>query len=189
MLTQYLGNGGRLLLSSQDYLGEHGLTAFGRDRLGVLTDSNDLSATVASGPAGSLFDGLVANSLTFSYTNYSDALAPQPGTQVALVGNRGWPVALAHADGSGKALFMAFGFEGLPESQRGEAMNRAVGYLSWLGSSSARFDRPVASAGERVTLTIAIVNDGPAPIAHAGFTTTLPLSVTYAGGDPLTWRG
>ena len=70
-----------------------------------------------------------------------------------------------------------------------EVMNRSLGYLSWLGSSSAKFDRAVASAGDQVTATLVVANDGPASINQAAFTATLPLRLTYLSGDPLTWSG
>jgi uncharacterized repeat protein (TIGR01451 family) len=68
-------------------------------------------------------------------------------------------------------------------------MNRSVGYLSWLGSSSVKFDRASANLGDVVTATIVVSNDGPQPIAQAAFTLSLPANVAYAGGDALTWSG
>jgi uncharacterized repeat protein (TIGR01451 family) len=188
-LTQYLAGGGRLMLSSHEYLARRDLNDFGRNVLGVLDYADDLTATVANGPAGSLFDGFALQTLDFPYPNLSDALAPQPNAQVALIGQHAWPIALANAHGTSKSLLMAFGFEALPKGVQPEAMNHIVGYLSWLGQSSARFDRPSASSGDVVTLTIVARNDGPAAISHTAFTATLPMSVTYAGGDAVTWNG
>jgi uncharacterized repeat protein (TIGR01451 family) len=136
-----------------------------------------------------LFDGLSFAPVSLPYPNYSDALAPQPNTHVILIGQHGWPVALAKTYGSGKSLFMALGLEGWPVPLQPEVMNRSIGYLSWLGQSSAKFDRAAASAGDQVTLTIEATNDGASTIKQAAFTATLPLSVTYADGDSLTWTG
>ncbi len=188
-LRQYLTGGGRLMLSSQDYLGERGFNDFGRQVLGLLDRADDLSSTLVAGTTGGLFDGLNFAPIEFPYTNYSDALAPQPDAQVALVGQHGWPSAVTHRYGNGKTLFMALGFEGLPAEAQPEAMNRIVGYLSRLGDSTVRFDRAAASAGERVTMTIVARNDRQSAIDHAAFAATLPLSVTYAGGDALAWSG
>ncbi len=190
LLSQYLSNGGRLWLSSQGYMSQDGLTNFGSSALGVLAYSEDWIASAATGPSGSLFEGLIFEPLVFPYPNFSLALAPQPDAQIALIGDHARPIAVTHRYGDfGKTLFMAFGFEGLPLAAQPEVMNRSVGYLSWLGSSSVKFDRTVASPGEPVTATLIAVDDGPARINQAAFTATLPSGLTYTGGDPLTWSG
>ncbi len=189
LLAQYLAQGGRLLLSSQSFLDEHGLTNFGRSALGILDFNDNVSTTIASGPHGSLFDGLNFRALSFPYQNFTVALAPQPDAAVALIGSHGWPIALAHRSKLGKSVFMAFGFEDLPLSMQAEAMNRSVGYLSWLGSSMVKFDRAMAAPGEVVTATIVAMNDMPLAITQAAYTITLPVSATLKNGAPLTWKG
>jgi hypothetical protein len=188
-LQTYLQQGGRLWLSSQDFLSELGMDGFKRDTLGVLSATVDLTSALISGVQGGLFDGLIQQPLNFPYTNYDDALAPQPATQVALVGDHGWPVALAHDMGISKTLFMAFGFEGLPAAAQPDVMERAIGFLSRLGRSSVKTDRAWAQPADLISATIAVMNDSAAPIDHAAFTLTLPADVAYLGGDALTWAG
>jgi uncharacterized repeat protein (TIGR01451 family) len=188
-LQQYLQRGGRLLLSSQDYLADSGESNFARQTLGVMDAAQDLSTTTASGPSGSLFEGLLQEPLNYPYPNYSDALVPQPAAQTALVGDHGWPIALAHDMGISKTLFMAFGFEGLPSDVQPEVMNRVVGYLSRLGRSRVQADRDTVQPGNEITVTINATNDGATAIAQAAFTLNLPAGVTYLGGDALTWTG
>jgi subtilisin family serine protease len=192
MLLQYLSEGGRVLLSSQGYLDEHGLTYLGQHMFGILDFTDTLSTTTASGPRGSVFDGLNFGSLNFPYPNFTVALAPQMDpqeVQVALIGSAGWPIALTNRFRLGKSLFMSFGFEDLPSALQPEAMNRIVGYLSWLGDSQVQFDRASASAGDVVTATIVAMNDMPLIITQAAYTITVPLSATLKNGDPLTWSG
>jgi hypothetical protein len=188
-LQTYLQKGGRVLLSSQDFMSTDGMQDFKRHTLGVLSVGLDLTATAVSGVHGSVFDGVPQQSLHQPYRNYSDALAPQPDAQIALVGDHGWPVALAHEMGISKTLFMAFGFEGLPPAVQPEVMNDAVGFLSRLGRSSVKTDREWVQPGELLTATIAVLNDGVGPIAQAAFTVTLPADIAYLGGDALTWSG
>ena len=188
-LVHYLNQGGRLLLSSQDYLGQRGFNDFGRNVLGLFAFSGDVQDQALGGAAGSLFDGVGWQSFSPPYPNYTDALAPRPEAQVAWIGQHGWPTAVARTYGISKTLFMGFGFEGLPAAIQPEAMNRSVGYLSWLGSSSVKFDRASANMGDVVTTTIVIANDGPRPIAQAAFTLSLPSNVIHAGGAALTWSG
>lgn len=191
LLAQYVAEGGRLLVSSQGYLSEHGLTDFGRNVLGILDFTDTFSTSLAIGPRGSLFDGLNFGALNYPYPNFTVAIAPQPDAPVALIGSYGWPIAITHrsARSVGKTVFMAFGFEDLPEAMQPEAMNRIVGYLSGLGDSHVQFDRSIASAGEVVTATIVVMNDLPLAIHQAAYTITLPLSATLKNGDPLTWSG
>ena len=188
-LQQYLQRGGRLLLSSQDFLADRGDSDFAHQTLGVMDATEDLAAATTSGPAGSLFEGLVHQRMIPPYANYGDALVPQPSTQTALVGDHGWPIALAHDMGLSKTLFMAFGFEGLPSEVQPEAMNRVVGYLSRLGRSRVQTDRATVQPGDEITVTISVTNDGTTAIAQATFSLTLPAGVTYLGGDALTWTG
>jgi hypothetical protein len=188
-LRQFALEGGRFALSSQDYLGERGFNIFGREVLGVLDFSEDLLATQASGPRGTRFAGVNRALLTWPYRNYSDALVPQPGARVELIGQHGWPIALAHDYGAGRALFMAFGFEGFAPPQRSVAMQGVLSALSWLGSSTAQFDRDVASIGDPLTVTIRAINDGPRPIDHAALTATIPISLAGPGGPLLAWHG
>ena len=129
---------------------------FKHNTLGVLTATIDLTSSLISGVHGGLFDGLIHQPLNYPYPNYDDALAPQPDAQVALVGDHGWPVALAHDMGISKTLFMAFGFEGLPRASQPEAMDRAIGFLSRLGRSSVTTDRAAAQPGDVITATIAV---------------------------------
>jgi hypothetical protein len=51
-LSTYLGNGGRLLLSSPFYLAGQSNTDFARNRLGILNFSYDMTASVACGSPG-----------------------------------------------------------------------------------------------------------------------------------------
>ena len=188
-LRAYWQNGGRFALSSQDYLGQRGYNLFGRDVLGVGAFLGDVQDHMLGGVAPR-FDEVPWQPFAPPYPNYSDALVPQPGAQVAMVGTHGWPTALANASTSnkGKAVFMAFGFEGLTTTARLDLMNATVGYLSWLGSSSVSFDRDHARNGDVVTATIAAVNDGPRPIVQAALTVTLPANVSDPDGA-LTWQG
>jgi uncharacterized repeat protein (TIGR01451 family) len=188
-LQTYLQRGGRLLLSSQEYLSTEGMEDFKRNTLGVMTATIDMTTALVSGVQGGLFDGLVYQPLNYPYPNYDDALASQRDARVELVGDHGWPVALARDMGISKTLYLAFGFEGLPAASQPEAMDRAIGYLSRLGRSSVKTDRALAQPGEVITTTIVVMNDGAAPIERAALTLTLPAGIAYLGGDALTWSG
>ncbi len=202
-LTQYLDGGGRLLISSQSHLGWSGISDFSRTRLGVL-DAGDVTTTLARGVPGGPFDGLGTLALSYTFPNWSENAAPYPTATVALVGSHGRPIALArHAepasvpsaalrgssrDASHKTVFFSFPFEAIPEPARRMVMERAVGYLSWLGNSTVTADKTVAAPGSNVTIEIIVLNDGPSDLAPASVTATLPASASLQSGST-AWSG
>jgi uncharacterized repeat protein (TIGR01451 family) len=208
-LVGYLDAGGRLFLSSQDALSYVGDSDFARDYLGVLSYSEALSQTVVEGvPGHPLGEGLGPVALDYPFKNWSDSLAPAPGTRVALRGGHGQPGALTRegactAGPAGcrwRSTFFSFPFEALPESERQALMPRAVGWLSWLGGSELRVDRAVAGVGESVGYTLTVRNDGPGTVHGGTVSNTLPGGTTLVDGphggaayDPaarrVTWEG
>jgi len=193
-LAEYLSQGGRLFLSSQDYLFTRGLSPFGIDYLGVLTYTEDLSTMVALGVEGSpVGDGLGSYELIYPFTNWSDALTPTLAAQPSFLGGHGYPIALTlqHERASafpgltariGKTAFFAFPLEALPHGPMAEVMGRTVGWLSWLGDSSLAVDKSLAGDGERLTYTAVLQNDGSAEV-QARFEGAVPTYTTYVSGS------
>ncbi len=207
-LTQYLDRGGRALISSQFHLGWSEVSDFSRTRLGVL-DAALVTTTLARSPSAPLtscpplcgggapggagvpsspFDGLGTMVLSYTFPNWSEAAAPYPTATIALVGSHGWPIALTREDGAGKAMFLSFPFEALGEADRPAVMERAIGYLSWLGGSTVRPDKTVAAPGSDVTIEIVARNDGATTLPLAAFTATLPAGVSLQSGST-AWSG
>ncbi|MFW6136114.1 MAG: S8 family serine peptidase [Chloroflexota bacterium] len=202
-LGAYVDGGGRLFLSSQDFLTYHGVDAFSREHLGVLTHTEDVTPTGVTGvPENLVGDGLGPWSLEFptGYRNWSDSLVPTAGTGVALRDQDLRGVALTRQQGGGSTVFFAFPFEASPGSVQAEVMERVVGWLSWLGGTTFEADRGSVAAGDVVSYTITVRNDGPETVT-ASVSNTLPAelaledgSVVGAGSyDPtdrrLWWRG
>ena len=79
-------------------------------------------------------------------------------------------------------VFFSFPFETLPETSRAEVMERTVGWLSYLGSSTFTAGRGAASGGDTLTYTIALRNDGPETVT-ASLSNTLPFSLTFIPGS------
>ena len=185
MLAAYLDGGGRLFLSSQDFLYRHGIDPFARDYLGVVTYTEEVTATVIRGvPENAIGDWLGPYALTYPFSNWSDGLVPAPGTAVAFREQERLPIALARQAGEHKTVFFAFPFEALPEGGRTEVMERVVGWLSWLGGSTFTADRTAVADGDTLTYTAVLRNDGPEVVRSSLFN-TLPLSLTLVP-DSLT---
>jgi uncharacterized repeat protein (TIGR01451 family) len=190
-LTSYLDGGGRLFLSSQEYLYDIGLEPLTQDYFGVITYSERLSQTIVTGvPGHVLGDGLGPDVLTYPFRNWSDSMLPTPGTRVALRGQHGQPGALTR-EGPCEALgescrwrtaLFAFPFETLPLATRISLTSRLAGWFSWLGGSELEADRSVAQVGEEIGYSLALRNDGPATVLGAAVSNTLPLNTELVAG-------
>jgi uncharacterized repeat protein (TIGR01451 family) len=182
-LIAYLDGGGRLFLSSQDFLYYHHDDPFSREYLGVMTYTEDITPTLAWGvPENTIGDRLGPYLLSYPFQNWSDAVVPAPGAAVTFRDQERRPIALAQQGVDCRTIFFSFPFETLPEAGRAEVMDRAVGWLSWLGGSTFAADRSAVSSGDTLTYTIFLRNDGPETVS-ASFSNTLPLSLTLAPGS------
>jgi uncharacterized repeat protein (TIGR01451 family) len=207
-LATYLDGGGRLFFSSQDYiynLPEHIPSSFAQNYLGVLSHTEDYSSTTVTGQAGNLVGHhLGPYPLTFppGYQNWTDALTPTASAQVATVGQAGQTNGLTHAGiGPGgehwHTNFLAYGPELLSDTDRARLMQRSLGWLSWLGSSTVTSSVSAALDGTAIVYTATIINNGWADLSTAHFTATFPAELTVgtyspelapAGGE-LVWSG
>jgi len=202
-LGAYLDGGGRLMLSSQDFLYYHYDERFARDHLGVLTYTEDITPTHVEGvPEHPVGAGLGFWPLDYpsGYRNWSDGVVPALDVGVGFrdQGQRG--TALTRRGEKDATLFLSFPFEALPSEARSMVMRRAVGWLSWLGRSTFEAEPRSVNAGDTVTYTLALRNDG-AEVVTASLSNTLPAGLqpgsrAWADAgihdpeeDQLTWQG
>ena len=182
-LATYLDGGGRLFLSSQDFLYYHYDDHFSQNYLGALTYTEDVTPTLATGvPENPIGDRAGPYALNYPFPNWSDAVTPAPDVSVILREQDRRPIALARQEGDYKTTFFSFPHEALPEAGRSLVMERAVGWLSWLGASTFAADRGTASGGDTLTYTIALRNDGSDTVTTS-LSNTLPLSLTLVPGS------
>ncbi len=183
-LVAYLQGGGRLFLSSQDYLYYGYDSSLARDYFGVLTFTEWITPTQATGVQGDPVgagDGPLALSVPFP--NFSDRVVPTSTAHVIYRDQLGRGIGLRQAGSNWRTVFFAFPFEALPPPDRPPAMSRIVGWLSWLGDSTLQSSRNVVAAGEQVTYTVALRHDGPTPMARATLSNTLPPGVRLISGS------
>jgi uncharacterized repeat protein (TIGR01451 family) len=182
-LAAYLAGGGRLFLSSQDFLYYHHDDPFSREYLGVITYTEDITPTLAQGvPENVIGDRLGPYVLDYPFRNWSDTVTPMPGIAVPFRDQERRPIALARQTLDYRTTFFSFPYETLSEVARTEVMERTVGWLSWLGGSTFAADRNAVSAGGMLTYTIVLRNDGPEAVS-ASLSNTLPLSLTLVPGS------
>jgi uncharacterized repeat protein (TIGR01451 family) len=183
-LTTYLDGGGRLLLSSQDYLHTSGFTDFACNYLGVANYVESMTVTQVVGAMGSPIDvGPESMALSYPYPNLSDALRPLPDAQQAYWGQHGQPVALTQEQTPWKTAFFAFPLEALNAPNMAAVTGKTVGWLSPLGDSILTVDQPMVDDDEQLAYTLTIRNTGSAPLSSVLLSNTIPLSTTYVPGS------
>ncbi len=182
-LAAYLDGGGRLFLSSQDFLYYHLDTAFSQEHLGVMGYTEYVTPTLASGvPEDPIGGPLGTYALDFPFQNWSDALLPTPGTAVPFRDQERRAIAVAQHGEDFKSVFFSFPFEALEATGRGEVMKQILGWLSWLGDSSLASDRAAVSGGDVLTYSIALHNDS-STTASTTLSNTVPADLALVAGS------
>ena len=203
-LTRYLAQGGRLFLTSQDFLYYHHQTPLARDYLGVIEYRESVTPTLAYGAGNPLLPPDLAGPLPLDYTpyqNFSDGLVPAVGSRPFIWLDQGVAGGVATAGADWRSVFLSFPLEKLPIMARTQIMNSIIGWLSDLGETTFDVDRRTGPPDEPRTYTIALRNLADAPENRVTLTNTLPVSLTLLPGtisggavyDPatrrLTWTG
>ncbi|MEM7348219.1 MAG: hypothetical protein AAF485_28650 [Chloroflexota bacterium] len=194
-LAAYLEGGGRLLFSSQDYiynLPGHTPDAFTKNYLGVEGHIEDHNSIEVIG----LMDSFVGNHLgpyplTFppGYMNWTDALTPTATAQVATVGQDGQNNSVFHK-GLGSSgnywhtNFLSYGPELLAPTDRARVIQRSMGWISWLGSSTITPDVSEALDGDTILYTAIVTNDGWRDLTTTHFTATFSSELTPVSASP-----
>ncbi|MDY7078689.1 MAG: S8 family serine peptidase [Chloroflexota bacterium] len=182
-LMAYLDGAGRLFLSSQDMLYYHHDTPFSRDYLGVAAYTESVTPTLAMGvPENPIGDRLGPYPLDYPFNNWSDSIVPLPGVAVAFRDQERQSIALARQAAGYRTVFFSFPYETLLEAGRVEAMERIVGWLSWLGGSTFTVNQGAATPGDTLTYTLRMQNDGPISVT-ASLSNTIPTDLVVVPGS------
>lgn len=188
-LVEYLDQGGRLFLTSQDFLYYHYSEPLARDYLGVLDYAESVTPTIAYGPTAHqpFADIGGPHALDFGpYQNHGDGLVPRPESLVSLWHDAGYPAGSATAGPDWRTVFWGIPLETLPERTHSKAINRIIGWLSDLGDTTFVADsRTSAMANRTYTLTLRYSPAGPGSMVR--ITNTLPVTIaiipsTLTGG-------
>ena len=150
-LAAFLDGGGKLFLSSQDFLWDNGRDGFATDYLhiGVYTDDVGTS-TVTGVPGDPVGDGLGSYSLSYPFTDWSDRVYSDGLSSEAFTNENGGPNALTYADSSYqfKVVFFGFPFAALNGTDATEVMERI---LNW-------FEQPPFTPSHWIYLPLIIKN-------------------------------
>lgn len=203
-LRQYVSGGGRLFLTSQDYLYYNGTVSFTKNYLGIQEFYESITPTqiyagdnlyLASSLAGPL-------PLTYDpYLNNSDGLLPRSTSFPFVWSNEGLPAGVATPGLTWRTVFFGFPFELLSEAHQPNMMAGVLGWLGDLGDSTFVADQPTIANGSPNTYTLRLQNLPYALTNVVTITNVLPpeltlLPETLSGGATydansrtISWQG
>jgi hypothetical protein len=132
-LGDWLDGEGCLMISSQDYFSDRGMTTLITGYLGVGAASPNVANSIVTGQ-GSVFGGLGPYNLSYPFENRSDLISPNSNSELAFSGDRG-NAAVNKDGGEYRTTFMSFPWEVLPT-----VIDRQVtlaSFLSWCDPGTA----------------------------------------------------
>ncbi len=121
-VAAYLDTGGNFLFSSQDYLFDAGLTAFGLNYLHIDSFTSDVSVTSVTG--ANVYAGLGPYTLSYPFTNYSDRVNPDAQALAAFTYSGG--NAAVSYSGTFKTVFLGYPLEAVPLAGRTAILERTL---------------------------------------------------------------
>ena len=129
-LGSYIEAGGHLLLSSQDYLYDNGLTSFGDTYLGIASFNSDVNQSTVTGE--DIFDSIGSVSLSFPFSNWSDEVNPASEAFLTFDGSSGNAAVRKDGEHGGSALFFGFPIITLPEESQSLLIAEV---MNWVGDT------------------------------------------------------
>jgi hypothetical protein len=137
-LASWLDRSGCLLISSQDYYRDRGLSGLMTSHLGVGSAVSDEGHTVADGQ-GQPFGGLGPYTLALPYTNYTDTINPGQGAGTAFRASPG-KIAVSKETELYRTTYLGFGVEGLSLGGAQEVLGAFLGWCDELAAADADAD-------------------------------------------------
>lgn len=202
-LGAFLDGGGRLLLSSQDYLYTSGFTDFAREYLGIAGYTESLTATQVTGAAGNpIGAGIGPLNLTYPFQNWGDSLHMGSGTKPVLWSQLDQPVAVSKEQpGQWKTAFFALPLEACDAPSMATILDRTIDWLAPLGDSILDGAPTSVKPGSRLSYTLTMRNSSALHLSQVTLSNTLPLEASIvtasltgpATYDPvlrrISWKG
>ncbi len=176
-LESYLQNGGRLFLSSQDYLYYNFDSSFTRNFLGVYNFQETISPTHLYAGLNQPLGDPLGGPYQLDYgraKNFSDSVMPAPHSQAIAWNQNGTASALATSKDQWRTVFWSVPFEFLTDTVRTEAMHGIFGWLSDLGNTTFKAGTRQGHPGEILTYTLSIGKIESAPKGPVTITNHLP---------------
>ena len=165
-VAAYLDVGGNFFLSSQDYLYDMGLTAFGGSYLHIGSYKDDVGQASVTGL--NVFAGLGPYTLTYPFTDYADKVIPDAEALEAFVGPKD-NTGISYAGATFKTVFLGFPLEAVPLEGRTAILSTLVEYF---GGCEVCYPVSITSLG----------SDSPVLLGE-----TMNFTATVSGTEPITY--
>ncbi len=208
-LYDYLAQGGRLFLTSQDYLYYHAHQPMVDDFFDLLTYQESITPTQVYAGDTAVVSNKLAGPVPLGYQpyqNFSDGLISKQLEQAVLWSDQGMAVGIANSgltthNQDWRLVFWSIPFETMTNTAHLPAMNGIMGWLGDLGESTFGTENHVVARGNPQTYTLRLKNLPSAPANQVQVTNTLPAGLdivpgTVSGGatydtatHQLTWQG
>jgi hypothetical protein len=141
-LIRYLDEGGRLYLSSQDFLwdvsdGEDGTinNVFVNHYLGVSAVRNDVDYSYVYGVSSSPVTSKLGEvELDYPYTNYDDEIGLESGAKAMFADQHGYAAGVTYSTSVFKTAFTAFSFEAVEKGDPTVGAELMKDIITWLAS-------------------------------------------------------
>ena len=151
-LASFLDGGGCLVISSQEYFYNNGLTPFMQQYLGVATATGDVGHAQVTG-AGAVFGGLGPYTLDptqidvgYAATD-SDIITPTLSAELAFSGSKG-NAGVAHDGGRFRSIYMGFSLEAITSAGgRKSVLQKATDWCNALPLAITSAAPPAAKVG------------------------------------------
>lgn len=202
LLANYLEQGGRLFLSSQDFMYYHQTDPLASRYLGAVEFQESITPAMVFAPAWSAVSPELQwpQTVTFTpYQNHGDGLIGGEYSRPFLWHDQG-VAALATTGNGWRSLFWGIPWETLPVTAQVQSMQDGVSWLSDLGDSQLAVNGRTARLGASQQFTLTVTNSAWGHNTAVSVTNPLPAQLnllagslqggTLAGnGRAITWQG
>ncbi|HET6445820.1 MAG TPA: S8 family serine peptidase [candidate division Zixibacteria bacterium] len=189
-LISYLNQGGRLFLSSQEFLTSHPDNPLTTGYFGVQSFRDSVTPTLVLGNDSPAFLDVMTTPLHLDYgpyQNFSDGIIPFEDSKVSFWHDAGLAGGVVNTGDGWKTVFWGIPFETIPAESQVKSMNRIVGWLSGLGDSSIEIDKQVVPISEVTgslrTFTITLRADEQLGSTGVWITNSIPAELAIEVGS------
>lgn len=178
-LLTYLQGGGRLFLSSEDFL-YYPTPPQLQSYLGLLDYQTDVTPTIIYGADHPTRSSALDGSIFLDYghiKNQGDGVLPTSDSHPYFWHDQGWAAALTTSGANWRTVFWAVPISTLSNTMRSTVLNDALGWLSDLGDSTFTIDKQTTVIGAPYTFALTIRNLPNAPTNDVSIINTLPIGL------------